>query len=159
MKETVIRLMKSDDLSEVLIIEEEVFTDPWLKDMFIQEIEQDSAFVLETKDDKELIGYICGLKVLDEYMITNIAITKSEQHKGYGKLLLRYLFRELIKEGCKKCFLEVRASNKQAITFYTSHGFDTIGKRKEYYQNPIEDALIMKLDFAEPIQRWSDTKI
>lgn len=145
MKETIIRPMNYDDLNRVITIEQEVFSDPWEKVMFLQELEADSAYIMETKDGQETIGYICGIKVLDEYMITNIAIKREEQHKGYGTLLLQHLIREIVREGCQKCFLEVRASNKKAITFYLNHGFETIGRRKEYYHKPVEDALVMKI--------------
>ena len=146
MKDVIIRTMNNDDLPRVMEIEREVFSDPWQEVMFLQELEGQSAFLLEKREDKEVIGYICGIKILDEYMITNIAIRKEEQHRGFGKMLLSFLIKEMIKEGCQKCFLEVRASNQEAIDFYTGYGFEVLGKRKEYYHHPVEDALVMKLD-------------
>lgn len=148
MKDLVLREMNYDDLPRVMVVEKEVFSDPWQQEMFLQEIENDNAFLLETKEDKKLIGYICGLQILDEYMITNIAVAKNEQHKGYGKMLLDFLLKLIEREGCKTCYLEVRAGNYQAVSFYLDHGFETIGRRKEYYRYPTEDALVMKLNLS-----------
>ena len=134
--------MNYDDLPKVMEIEREVFTDPWQDVMFLQELETDSAFVLEDTADKEIIGYICGIKILDEYMITNIAIRKVCQHQGYGKVLLSFLINEMIKEACRKCFLEVRASNRKAIDFYIGYGFEMIGNRKAYYHHPDRKSVV-----------------
>ncbi len=138
--------MEFEDLPQIMEIEREVFTDPWPEEMFHQKMELQSAFLLESEQDKRIIGYICGMIILDEYMLTNIAITKSQQHKGYGKMLLTFLLADIIKKGCKKCYLEVRASNKEALDFYHEYGFEIIGRHKQYYRRPVEDALIMQLD-------------
>ncbi len=146
MNESVIRAVNYDDLPEIMKIEREVFSDPWREEMFLQEIGAESAFLIELPEKKEIIGYICGLQILDEYMIMNIAVKTKEQHKGFGSKLLGYLLERIIKQGCKKCFLEVRAGNIKAVDFYKRYGFEIIGTRKEYYRSPVEDALVMKLD-------------
>jgi ribosomal-protein-alanine N-acetyltransferase len=146
MKEILIRKMLDSDLPEVMRLERELFTDPWQEEMFRQELEAESAYLLETSEEKKLIGYVCALQILDEFMITNIAVRNEEQQKGYGKKLLLYLTGEMVKQGCKRCFLEVRAKNFHAIEFYKRQGFETIGRRKNYYREPVDDALVMKLE-------------
>ena len=142
--------MKYDDLPRVMKVEREVFSDPWSEAMFRQELEAESAYVMEVKDSDEIVGYACGLKIIDEYMLTNIAISKDYQHQGYGSKLLVCLLKEIMSEGCKRCFLEVRASNRGAIDFYYGFGFKLLGTRREYYRNPVEDALVMQLDLHSP---------
>ena len=141
-----IRRMTCEDLPEVMNIEREVFSDPWQEVMFQQELLAETAFVMEMVPDKELIGYLCGLQVLDEYMITNIAIRKERQHCGFGTMLLLYVIQILRNCKLKSCFLEVRSKNKAAINFYLKHNFETFGARKNYYRDPVDDALIIKLD-------------
>jgi ribosomal-protein-alanine N-acetyltransferase len=90
-----------------------------------------------------MIGYISIWIVMDTANINNFAIDKPFQKKGYGSYLLQKSIAALKSENIREVTLEVRASNESALKLYRSKGFEIIGKRKEYYQKPTEDAYIM----------------
>ncbi len=150
---TRIRKMTFEDLPRITEIEEEIFSVPWSKQMFEQEIKNHYAFVITNEENNDLIGYVCGWIVLDEFTITNIGIAKALQKKGYGRSLVRFIISALIKEKCFKFFLEVRSSNILAIRLYETFGFKSAGIRKNYYQHPPEDAIMMKLDFFSLLEK------
>ena len=156
---TRIRKMIFDDLPGITEIEKEIFSVPWSKQMFEQEIKNHYAFVITNDENNDLIGYVCGWIVLDEFTITNIGIAKAFQKKGYGRSLVRFIISALIKEKCFKFFLEVRSSNIPAIRLYETFGFKSAGIRKNYYQHPPEDAIMMKLDFFPLLQKDKKKKI
>ncbi len=141
-----VRLMTGDDLAQVMEIEKEVFSDPWEKELFNQEMEMNSSFVLVENriEGERILGYFCGIQVLDEYMLTNIAVAKEYLGKGLGSKMLDYLLADLFKKAVRTCFLEVRRSNEKAINLYLKKSFIPVGVRKGYYKNPLEDAVIMK---------------
>ena len=139
-----IRLMKESDMDRVLTIENDLFSIPWTREAFNNEINNELAFVLEV--DGELVGYICSLLVLDEAEISNVAVSKIKQKCGYGKILLNEMIMILKEKGCKRIFLEVRQSNIPAKRLYQGYGFSLLGYRKGYYRNPKEDALILKFE-------------
>jgi [ribosomal protein S18]-alanine N-acetyltransferase len=92
-------------------------------------------------------GFIVGRQVYDEWEIENIAVTGSARRCGLGTRLLGeflYLVRDC---GAKAVFLEVRESNHAARSLYEKWAFSEIGRRKMYYQDPAEDALILKFNF------------
>lgn len=140
-----IRLMKEEDLTAVMQIEQEVYSDPWCEEMFYKEMEIEGSYILEGTKSSEIIGYYCGIKVLDEYSLLNIAVAKDYQGQGYGAMLLDDMIARCRANGVRRCFLEVRKSNKKGINLYSMYGFEITGTRKEYYRNPVEDALLMML--------------
>jgi len=142
-----IRKMKMEDLPDVMKIESIMFSTAWQKEMFLEEIDKQYAYVLEIAD--KITGYICGWKILDEFNITNIAILHKYQRKGYGAELVAFIMKELISEECFKFFLEVRASNSPAKQLYEKFGFTLIGVRKKYYHSPVEDAQIYGLNLLK----------
>ena len=135
--------MKKEDIPTIMILEKELFSTSWEEEMFIEEIEKQYAYVTEIKDN--IIGYICGWKLLDEFNITNIAIASDYQRKGFGKALVQFLMSKLLDEKCFKFFLEVRESNHAAKKLYEKLGFIVIGLRKNYYHSPDEDAIVLSV--------------
>lgn len=89
--------------------------------------------------DKDIVGFLAVQWLGQEAEITQIAVLKAYQGFSYGEMLLNQL-----KDRPEAIFLEVRASNQAAIGLYSKHGFEVVGRRKSYYHNPIEDALVMK---------------
>jgi len=140
-KQTAIRAMQVKDLQQVLQIEQQLFVDAWSAEMFRQEIEQKASFVLEF--DGQLIGYICGWFLYEEFNLTNLAVATRFQGRGYGKVLVNYLIDYVRQQGFKSIFLEVREFNDAARKLYEKCGFQIAGRRKKYYKNPEEDALLM----------------
>lgn len=137
-----IRKMREEDIETVSMIEKESFSNPWLNEFFNIGLNHDSYVAVM---DNAVIGYICALQVLDECTITNICTQTRYRRQGIAMFLMNEIFKMMDKRLVKFYYLEVRASNVSAIHFYRKLGFVEIGIRKSYYQNPIEDALVMSL--------------
>ena len=103
----------------------------------------------ETKEDGGRIHAFAGMKsVLDEADITDVAVRKSDRGLGLGTSIFSCLMEMAAKRGIRQVFLEVRASNRPALALYKKTGFTPAGLRNNYYQEPVEDALLMKWDQA-----------
>jgi len=142
--EILIDLMDIDDIEEVMIIEKEVFSDPWSENAFINELEKNPhAIYFVARKGLKIIGYV-GFWILKEYIhITNLAVTKQYQKKGVASLLLESVENTAGMSRKYNLYLEVRESNKNAINFYKKRNFEIIDHKKNYYENDGEDALIM----------------
>jgi len=122
-------------------IEEESFSDPWSVVSIIYEIEH-SIFLVATVADT-VIGYVSVRQIYDEGHINNFAVAMAYRNQGIGSKLMEYLANEAINHDITALTLEVRCNNHAAISLYQKHGFVAAGTRKNYYSNPIEDAVIM----------------
>jgi ribosomal-protein-alanine N-acetyltransferase len=94
-------------------------------------------------------GVAIGRRVEDEAEILNLAVKQADRRKGIGAKLVRRLLVEYRRVGVNRVFLEVRESNAGAIEFYGQLGFRLVGKRKDYYREPEESALVMELRLAK----------
>lgn len=109
-----------------------------------------------------IIGCGCFWAILEEAHITLLAIHPDYQGRGLGKLLLCQLLEEAVQRQLERATLEVRVSNRVAIALYERFGFQTAGRRKNYYHQTGEDALILwrgdlqKTHFAEQLDRWQE---
>jgi ribosomal-protein-alanine N-acetyltransferase len=137
------REMRIEDIDDILSIENECFSNPWSKQAFIGEMANKHAYYLVAEYNQEIIGYIGVWRIFDEGHITNIAIRKENQNKGFGYELLKDLIDRLEEFEISSLTLEVRRSNNQALALYRKMGFEELGIRKNYYTNPVEDAIIM----------------
>ena len=136
--------MSADHLDEVAELERICFSTPWSRNMLAEELDNAlSAFLVALNDDGQVVGY-AGLQViLDEGYIANVAVRPDCRRQGIaGKLLQVFLD---FAQANRLAFLtlEVRASNYGAIALYGSRGFRSVGRRKNYYEHPKEDAIIM----------------
>ena len=141
--------MNADHLDQVAELERICFSTPWSRNMLAEELENAlSAFLVAVDDADNVVGY-AGLQViLDEGYITNVAVRPDCRQQGIaGKLLQVFLD---FAQGNRLAFLtlEVRASNTAAIILYGSRGFRETGRRKNYYEHPREDAIIMTKEFT-----------
>lgn len=136
-----IRYFKSGDQKAIAEIENECFSAPWTEAAVLASANSDCTFVLFEKDGAP-VGYAGLQTVLDEGYITNIAVKKEFRRQGIAKALIQELFKKLDGE-LSFISLEVRASNLAAINLYSLLGFKNEGVRKNFYQAPKEDALIM----------------
>ncbi|KAF0132948.1 MAG: ribosomal-protein-alanine N-acetyltransferase [Candidatus Saganbacteria bacterium] len=125
------------DLEKVYEIEKLSFSNPWSENQFT-EIE-DKLYL--AKEKGKILGFIAIDKILDEAHILHMAVRSESRRQGIGKKLIKFA----LKLPAKKWFLEVRAGNIGAQKLYESFGFKTISRRKKYYQDNDEDALIMEL--------------
>ena len=139
---SVLRRALPTDLEAMAEAERRCFPDPWsfrlLSELLVSPY--DSVFVLVSENT--LLGYV-NVRVLgDEAELMRIAVVPEERGKRCGLTLLRAGLAEMCARGAEAATLEVRAGNTAAIRLYEKHGFLLAGRRKKYYENPVEDALI-----------------
>ena len=140
--------MTADHLDAVAALERICFSDPWSRNLLAAELDNDlSAFLVALDGEGEVAGYAGLQVVLDEGTVTNIAVRPDCRRRGVASQLLQVLLN--FAQGNRLAFLtlEVRASNYDAIALYGSRGFRSAGRRKNYYEHPREDAIIMTRDF------------
>jgi len=140
--------MTADHLDEVVELERICFSVPWSRKMLAEELENLlSAFLVALDDDGRVVGYAGVQVVLDEGYITNIAVRPECRRQGIAGKLLQVFLDFALANRLAFLTLEVRASNYDAIALYGSRGFRSVGRRKNYYEHPREDAIIMTREF------------
>lgn len=105
---------------------------------------------LESANLREVVGFAAFHRLIDETELRNLAVSPTHQRQGIARALLEHGTAKLWETGMRRIFLEVRASNRPALELYASLGFSLLSRRKDYYQNPVEDALVMTLDIVPP---------
>jgi len=95
----------------------------------------------------EMVGFLVARCAADEAEILNLAVAPESRRRGYATALAQEALREFRRQGVRRVFLEVRASNRGAIAFYEGLGFQAAGRRAAYYETPREDAVCMALEF------------
>lgn len=141
--------MRRADLDEVLAIERASFSMPWSRGAFLYEMEQNRvARCVVVREDGRVVGYICVWEVGDELHITNIAVHPAARRRGIARTLLGQVMEEGRQRGVRVVVLEVRPSNVEALALYESFGFKVIGRRRGYYYDTGEDALVMEAILA-----------
>ena len=143
MSELIIRRMKEEDLAQVCAIEEETFSMPWSRSSFQETLSYYHTLFLTAELDGEIAGYCGCYQSLEEAEITNIAVRRQLRGHGIGRRLLTELMRLGKEQGAFAYTLEVRVSNQAAIHLYESLGFVSFGIRKNFYERPREDAMVM----------------
>lgn len=142
---TIDTLQDDRDLDGVLEVEDESFSNPWTRDMYAWELQNRSVchiYVVRTPDCR-VAGFCAFWLVFDEIHINNVALRPAHRNRGLGTALLRHVMREARRLGAVRATLEVRASNAGARRLYERLGFTVAGTRRNYYTNPVEDALIL----------------
>lgn len=138
-----VREMTLEDLEQIMKIEEENFSVPWTENGFFSFLIRQDTLFLAAEENGEIAGY-CGLVMVpDEGDITNVSVDRDKRRRGIGTLLLRELIRRAGEAGVEKLYLEVRESNQAAIALYESLGFKRDGIRRDYYEEPKENAVLM----------------
>ncbi len=145
-EETLVFKADESHISAIAELERECFSAPWSESTIKSAMETGTEFFVAAKG-KKVCGYVGVSCVLDEGYITNIAVTKGQRKKGIGTALLNRVFSLARDQKLSFVSLEVRESNQNAISLYTSLGFKEEGKRKNFYDNPKEDALILTKRF------------
>ena len=141
--------MTADHLDEVAELERVCFPDPWSRNMLKEELENDLAAFLVALDGQGAVAGYAGLQVvLDEGYILNVAVRPDCRRQGVAGQLLQVFLNFAKGNQLSFLTLEVRASNYAAIALYGSRGFRGVGRRKNYYEHPREDAVIMTLDLT-----------
>lgn len=138
-----IRNMKTADLEEVVRIEQQLFSRPWSRQGFVDSLQAENTIYLTALADGRVAGYCGLLQVLDEADITNVAVDSEFRRHGIARAMLSELFAQAEKSGISALTLEVRRSNAPALALYESLGFENCGIRRNFYEAPVEDAVIM----------------
>ncbi len=142
--------MQPGDLDQVVAIERLSFTMPWSRAAFLYEMEQNQvARCYVMRDGGRVLGYICLWEVADEMHITNIAVHPEERRRGIGRAMLGQVLAEARQRALRLVVLEVRPSNVEARALYESFGFRVVGRRRGYYYDTGEDALVMQAALGE----------
>jgi len=137
-------------IDEVLAIEELSFSDPWTRGMFESELTiGGGTYARFAERDGDLVGYSLAVLIEDEAHLGNLAVHPSARRSGVGQRLLDDLMETAEKRGIVRVTLEVRESNEVARKFYYENHFIDIAMRKNYYRNPVEDAIVMLRGLGE----------
>jgi ribosomal-protein-alanine N-acetyltransferase len=137
------------DLDGVLEVEAESFTNPWTRDMYAWELQDRTRchiYVVRTPEHA-VAGFCAFWLVADEVHINNVALRPALRGRGMGTALMRHVFAEARRLGARRATLEVRASNAGARRLYERLGFTVSGTRRNYYTSPVEDALVLWVEF------------
>jgi len=135
--------MTKNDLAEVILLERNIFPDPWSYEAFEEQIEIEGWGGLVAEGDGQIVGYACYYIVNDEAHLTNIAVDSNYRRKSVAKQLLENILKVVTERNCEFILLEVRPSNEKALKFYEKYGFHVLYRRPNYYRKPLEDALVM----------------
>lgn len=142
--------MTTAHLDEVADLERVCFSTPWSRNMLAEELDNAcSAFLVALDADGGVVGYAGLLVIADEGYITNVAVQPESRRGGVAGQLLDVFLKFAAANKLAFLTLEVRESNYAAIALYGSRGFRGAGRRKNYYEHPKEDAIIMTKEFGD----------
>lgn len=142
--------MTAAHLEQVVELERVCFPqDPWSRRIFEDSLasENTSALIAQAPDGT-VLGYLFFTAVLDEGGVDNIAVAPAVRRRGAGRALMEEFHRRAREMGLAFLLLEVRPSNQSAVSLYTKLGYEEIGRRKNYYERPKEDAIMMRLELT-----------
>jgi len=139
--------MRSGDIPAILELEKNILS-PWSREHLEDELKQPSGFqfVVRRSAGRGMAAVLCGRIMADEAEILKLSVAESERHQGMGFLLLGFVLDYCRNRGVRNCFLELRASNRAARNLYEKRGFHRVGCRRNYYEEPREDAILMQLE-------------
>ena len=138
-----IRPMTIEDCEQVAAIEAASFSVPWSLNAFTETVEKENFRYFVAEEGGEILGYCGFLYVLDEAEIPNVCVKASARKRGVGRQMMSVLVDEAKKLGMAVLYLEVRESNTPARRLYLSLGFEENGIRKNFYEHPVEHAVLM----------------
>ena len=141
--------MERCHVPQVAALEKICFCDPWSEGSVASELENPLSRWLVALEGEQVLGYVGSQTVLDESDMMNLAVDPAFRRRGIARALVCALIEQLRKMGSRCLTLEVRASNESAQALYACLGFVQVGRRKNYYLNPKEDALILRKEWEK----------
>lgn len=144
-----IRQIAEEDIEKICRLEEMSFPDPWSADGIRESLGQDYTRLFGVWHEEKLAGYAIAYFTIDEGELVRIAVEPSIRRAGVASLLLEELFRISRESGKKRVLLDVRESNEAAVRLYRKAGFETDGRRKNFYAKPEEAAILMSREVGK----------
>jgi [ribosomal protein S18]-alanine N-acetyltransferase len=138
-----LRIATIADADNLVDLDRLCFGKLWSRDQYLREIESPNSDIVLLLKDEQLIAYGCVWAIVDEAHITILGTHPKHLRKGYAREVLKELLRLAIAREMKRATLEVKESNAAAIALYETFGFEEAGRRKKYYSDTQEDALIL----------------
>lgn len=137
------REMLVEDLEQVVDIEQNLFSVPWTKEGFLTYLMKKDTMFFVVEEKERILGYCSMMTVLDEGDILNVAVRSDRQKEGIGQFLVDSMLHMAEMQGIRLVHLEVRQGNGTARRLYQRLGFKEDGLRRDYYENPVENAVLM----------------
>lgn len=137
------REMVPEDADQVELVEKACFAIPWSRESFWREAANENTLYLLALSEEQVVGFAGCWILADEAQITNVAILPEFRGQGIATQLMKEMIERSKVRGATAMTLEVRPSNAPALALYGKFGFQSVGRRKGYYQDNGEDALIM----------------
>ncbi len=139
-----VRRMRAEDLPSVITIEATAYTVPWSEATFRGLLQRADADLVVAELDGALVGYACSWFVVDQGELGNVAVAEGWRNHGVGTRLIESVIERALERGAREVFLEVRPSNISAQRLYGRFGFREVARRRNYYTDPPEDAVVMR---------------
>lgn len=139
-----LRDMTAEDIDAVVTIERASYSVPWSEATFRGLLRRRDAELVVAQAGREVAGYAAFWCVVDQGELGNVAVAEAWRGRGLGALLVADVVRRAARRGIRELFLEVRPSNTVARSLYERFGFAPAGRRRNYYQEPVEDALVLR---------------
>ena len=131
------------DLPALAAIEAASFSGPWTEAMIAEELARAQAWLWVAEVEGEAVGYACAWKIVDTCHLLRVATLPGRRRRGLGRALVEGLCAQARAAGLREIELEVASQNAPAIALYQGLGFVEVGRRRGYYRDPVDDALLM----------------
>ena len=136
--------VRLEHIDEIELLEKQCFSVPWSRQALISQLPDDMHFFIAAFNDSgRVLGYVGMMYVLDEGYISNVAVSPECRRLGIADKLIESLIKRASEKNLSFVTLEVRESNLPAIELYRKNGFSDVGMRKNYYNKPTENAILM----------------
>jgi [ribosomal protein S18]-alanine N-acetyltransferase len=159
--EFLVRPMQPEDIPAVMAIDRESFPNPWPENTYWYELRENRTahlLVIQSRENSEVVGVAGYWLVVDEVHISTLAVRPDWRSRGVGTVLLAGMLRQAAGLGATSATLEVRTGNQAAQVLYRKFGFQIAGRRKGYYKDNSEDALLMTADRLSEFEHSSTRK-
>jgi ribosomal-protein-alanine N-acetyltransferase len=142
--EVTVEVPKEADIPHVVELEVASFSDPWSAGAFSSALSEPVSYFRVARFAGRVAGYVVGWFVGDYGEVANLAVAPEMRRQGIASLLLDQAIADATRSGVAAIYLEVRDSNSGARSLYSSRGFAEVGRRRQYYRRPVEDAIVLR---------------
>lgn len=139
-----IRTATEADLDALLELERECITPPWTEGQLLAELLNGDTYIVAAQEETEILGFAVLRRMGGEAELFRVAVQAAARRRGIASALMENVLSAAENAEIESVFLEVRASNAAAIALYEKHGFAAVGRRRGYYDAPVEDAAVMR---------------